>query len=134
VTRHTDSVSLFLSVLDRATFPSGAVLERLPVDPERQDAHEHFTLRYKDYIFDWGVYDFTPRWTADAGPVTQYATYDYATYNREREWMWGRYYVKADRLLADCDPVWKEHIFGSTAIPPSDDKPNPRPTWFKERR
>lgn len=103
-----------LKYVDKATFPNNVTLERV---------EDKFLLRCGDYVWDWGLYQWTERWT-----------YDCARPEGERErdcrWFHGRYLVPEDKIQNDFHggddyPYLVNLAFGGLT-------PLERPSWFRE--
>jgi hypothetical protein len=102
-----------LKYVVRAEFPNNVILERVGDDL--------FLLRHGDYVWDWGIYNWSPRWVHDA----------HENKSAETQWFVGRYHVSAERILRDFDAPDAGCPGGPVSLAYGGLPPLIRPTWFR---
>lgn len=82
-----------------------------------------FTVRHKDYIFDWEEFDWTTRWIID----------NRDNQANDRGWMVGKYYVHHDRInYIEDQHLCMEQLGMLYSLLP--DVLPAKPSWFVEGR
>jgi hypothetical protein len=108
-------VKVAIANIFRAKFPNDVVME--------QEREGLFVLRCGDYIWDWGLYEWSPRWV-----------YDTDNSDIDTSWFVGRYLVPASKIATDFDTKDADYPGGPVAMAHGGLPPTERPVWFKQRK